>query len=63
MTTIAKATEGMKLHHTALARGYISRKIEGTVESYDGVFGKGFKVMKPNFKSSRYVIVEYWVAE
>lgn len=62
MNTIAQATEGKKLHHSALARGYVSRKTEGVVEQYEGRFGKGVKVCKPNFGSSRYMIVEYWIA-
>ena len=58
---IKKATENLKLHHVALARGYVSRKTDGVVVAYDGKFGKGVKVMRPNYKSTQYCIVEYWV--
>ena len=51
----------MKLHHTALARGYISRKTDGVTVPYDVRFGKGIKILRPNWQSSRYVIVEYWI--
>lgn len=54
--------KGYRLHHTALRAGYISRKNKsGIIEEYDGRFGKGFTVSKPNFKSTRYYHISYYV--
>lgn len=47
--------------HTALTRGYVSRKTEGYVESYEGKFGKGYKHYEPNWDSSRYCNVTYYI--
>ena len=53
-----------KLHHTALTREYISRKNpDGVKESYSGKFGTGYTVKKPNWKSTRYSLIECWIAE
>ena len=49
-------------HHSAWARGYVSRKNSGWVEEYDGAFGKGYKVHRPTRESTRFHIVEYYVA-
>lgn len=35
-------------HHTASARGYVSRKSSGTIEKYVGRFGRGYKVITPD---------------
>ena len=48
-------------HHTALQRGYCSRKSKGFVELYVGRFGLGFKVHRPHFGSSRYHYIDYYV--
>lgn len=50
-------------HHTAAARGYISRKIDELVKEYNGKFGRGYKVMKPRFDTTQYIYVEYWIVE
>lgn len=51
-----------KLHHTSLTRGYVSRKCpEGIKESYNGKFGTGYTIKKPNWKSTQYCYIEYWV--
>lgn len=50
--------------HSSYARGYVSRKLKAIdypVEEYAGRFGNGYKVLKPNWKSTQYMIVEYWV--
>ena len=52
---------GAIFHHTALQRGYCSRKSNGFVEPYAGRFGVGFKVHKPNFSSSAYHYIDYYV--
>lgn len=50
-------------HHSALTRGYVSVKCEGgIVEKYEGKFGKGYTVKRHNPDSTRYCIVEYYVA-
>jgi hypothetical protein len=51
----------VKLHHTALARGYVSRKTDGHVNDYSGYFGKGYAHYKPNFESTRYCYVTYYI--
>lgn len=54
--------KGYRLHHTALNGGYISRKLkDGIIEKYDGRFGKGYTVKKPNFESTRYYHISYYV--
>lgn len=51
-----------ELHHTALTRGYVSKKeVNGIVEAYEGRFGKGYTVKRNNPDSTRYCIIEYWV--
>lgn len=51
----------IKEHHTALFRGYVSRTRGGHVLPYSGKFGKGYMVMSPNWKSSRYSYVTYFI--
>lgn len=52
----------LKLHHSALSRGYI-RVGQRKDVPYKGRFGVGRKVFKHNPFSSRYCIVEYWVVD
>ena len=52
---------GYKYHHTALFRGYVSRKIDYQILPYEGRFGVGYKVLKPNPNSHNYSWVEYYV--
>jgi hypothetical protein len=53
----------LKLHHTALTRGYVSRKNpEGIARPYKGKFGEGIMIFTPNFESTRYCYVSYYVA-
>lgn len=47
--------------HTSLARGYVSRKSKGYVVAYNGKFGKGYKVYEPNWESTRYCYVSYYL--
>lgn len=51
----------LKKLHTSLTRGYVSRKSTGTVENYTGRFGKGYAVLSPNWGSTRYCFVTYFV--
>lgn len=48
-------------HHSAYKRGYVSRKIKGIVENYKGRFGKGYKVYSPNWNSTSYCYVTYYI--
>ncbi len=50
--------------HTSLTRQYVSRKngaSENLVYPYKGRFGVGYIALKPNWESSRYSFVEYWI--
>lgn len=55
-----------KLHHTAMSRGYISRRTapaDYPVESYSGKFGIGYIVRSPRFDTTRYCNVTYYIKE
>lgn len=52
---------GAKKLHTSLARGYISRKTNGLLKPYKGRFGEGFIHEEPNWKSTSYYYVTYYV--
>lgn len=54
--------EGLRYHHTSLARGYVSRKSDGFIVDYNGRFGRGYKLYRPNFRSTRYCYVDYYTA-
>ena len=57
-------TNNLKLHHISLARGYVSRKnVDGIIVPYNGKFGKGIKVSLPNFNSTRYHFVAYYIED
>lgn len=54
----------MKKHHTAYARGYVSRKNpDGYTEPYNGKFGKGYIQHTPCYHSTRYHYVTYFIEE
>jgi hypothetical protein len=56
--------EGLKLSHTSMFRGYVSRKKpEGIQLEYKGRFGKGIKVLTPNFESTNYCFVTYYLEQ
>ena len=48
---------------TSLFRKYISRRLSsyGLYEPYNGRYGKGIRVFRPNWDSTNYCWVEYWV--
>ena len=50
-----------ELHHDAYFKGYVSRRIKGIVKPYKGIYGKGYKIYLPNWGSTRYSVVEYWI--
>lgn len=54
----------LKFHHTSLTSGYVSRKHpEGVTLPYKGRYGKGVKVLTPNFDSTRYCFVSYYIEQ
>lgn len=48
-------------HHTSLFRGYVSRRCEGVYAPYNGRFGVGYTLRSPNWKSSVYSHVTYFI--
>lgn len=52
-----------KLHHTATAKGYISRKVPEVLEEYTGRFGTGYIVHYPRFDTTNYHYVVYYIKE
>ena len=56
----------LRCHHTALARGYVSRKLsvdDLPVYEYYGRYGVGFIVYLPSYKSTRYCVACYYIKE
>lgn len=55
-------SRGYHLHHVATTRCYVSRKSEmRRVETYKGRFGEGFAVYAPNWSSTNYSYIAYYV--
>ena len=52
---------GFRYHHSAYARGYVSRVNYPDVRQYDGRYGRGYKVLLPSRNSTRYAVVEYYI--
>ena len=52
---------GYRYHHSAYARGYVSRVNYPDVRQYDGRYGRGYKVLLPSRNSTRYAVVEYYI--
>lgn len=52
---------GYKEHHSAMRRGYESRKCVGHAEPYKGRFGEGYVWISPLSYTTRYVLVTYFV--
>jgi hypothetical protein len=48
--------------HTSYIRRYVSRKSGSYVVPYNGKFGKGFAVLSPNWGSTRYSHITYYVS-
>lgn len=55
------AAKKVKAIHTAYTRRYVSRKTDGYVESYNGKYGKGYAHYQPNWDSTRYSLVTYYI--
>ena len=61
MTRKINGTE-CREHHTATIRQYVSRRLpEPLYEEYNDRFGRGFKEFIPNWDSSQYSYVRYWI--
>lgn len=54
---------GYVLHHTATARGYVSRKGGGVIKPYNGRFGAGYVHLRPRWDTSAYVYIDYYIKE
>ena len=57
----AVAQGTLKRVKTSMYRGYVSRKTKGHVAPYKGKYGSGFCVYRPNWESTRYSFVTYYV--
>lgn len=54
----------LREHHTSLYRGYVSRKIpEGIAEKYEGKIGKGYVIRRPNWQSTGYSYITYYIGQ
>jgi len=67
-TTLADINKdgNLGLHHTSLKCGYVSRKLRDDRDiiatPYKGHFGTGYTVDLPNYDSTRYCKVAYYVS-
>lgn len=50
-----------ELHHTATAKGYVSRKAVEELEVYNGRYGVGYKAHRPRFDTTNYHYVDYYI--
>ena len=51
----------LEFHHSATARGYVSRKdINGYAEPYEGRFGSGIIIHKPRWDTTNYHTIVYY---
>ena len=48
--------------HTSYIREYVSRKSGSYVRPYKGRFGIGYAVLSPNWESSRYSYITYYIS-
>ena len=53
----------IKYHHTATARGYVSRRsgADHPIEPYKGKFGEGYKIYSPRWDTTRFCNVTYYI--
>ena len=51
--------QNVKLHHTALSKGYVSVHSDGIKEDYCGRYGKGYTIKTHNPNSTRYCYISY----
>ena len=53
-----------KFHHTATAKGYVSRKgIDRLAEEYHGRYGDGYIVRRPRWDTTYYHYITYYIKE
>jgi hypothetical protein len=50
-------------HHAALRKGYCSKAEKGTIEAYQGRFGKGFIYRCGNVFSNNFETINYYIFE
>lgn len=55
-------------HHTALAAGYVSPKTSvqecvALAQEYHGRYGDGYTVRTPNYNTSRYCNITYYIKD
>ena len=55
--------EKCKLYKKSVRRGYTTRKVKNIVYRYSGKYGNGYLVSYPNYNSTLYSVVEYWIQE
>ena len=55
--------DGYKYHHTGSRRGYVSRRMCGNIEEYEGRFGKGIVLVLPRHDTTQSVNLMYWIKE
>lgn len=63
MDSNEKLDTSLKLHHQAVAKGYVSRKCLTYIGNYAGKYGEGIILVHPRFDSSRFVNIEYYVGK
>ena len=55
-------SNGYHLHHVATTRCYVSRTSDSRcVETYKGRYGEGYAVYTPNWRSTNYSYIAYYV--
>jgi hypothetical protein len=58
----AKVRAGeVREHHTSYIRQYVSRKRGAYVKQYAGRFGRGYVVLSPNWNSTWYSYITYYI--
>ncbi len=60
-TTVEEVKRTCKYHHSALTRGYMSRKSAAEIHPYAGRYGQGYTVETPNYKTNNYHNIEYYI--
>lgn len=60
--TLDQIKQTCQLHHSAIARGYVSRKGDRVrIVPYTGRYGTGYKVMHAWDQSTRFCPVDYYL--
>ena len=62
MFTVEEVEKNYEYHHSALTRGYVSRKnLDGIVKPYKGRFGKGYVILTPRWDTTKYCNIYYYI--